>query len=199
MSQVSRKVLFSFLSTLFLASNVVFAQEVEVFEEDAEIDSSVVMEQDDSGTSFSPIIKQPIDPVEAFQPVYAQKETDELTGDEYVINRGDCLWDLSARFYNTPWRWREIWNANAYIQNPNLIYPHDKLVIPGFMGSAPSADRRREDLDSYGEKKEVGLPAEESAEVEYDEEVWQDEVIPAEFSGIVASPGKGKYLSLIHI
>jgi hypothetical protein len=55
----------------------------------------------------------------------------------YIIQTGDCLWDIAFAFYGDPFRWPVIWRANPYIQNPDLIFPDNILVIPGF-GSGTS-------------------------------------------------------------
>jgi len=48
---------------------------------------------------------------------------------EYVVQRGDTLWDISALFLQDPWRWPELWQHNEAVANPHLIYPGDKLYL----------------------------------------------------------------------
>lgn len=47
----------------------------------------------------------------------------------YVVRPGDNLWDIAGRFLRNPWQWREVWQANPGIANPDLIYPGDVLTL----------------------------------------------------------------------
>jgi len=51
----------------------------------------------------------------------------------YKVRRGDSLWRISKyrNIYNDPYQWRKIFKANQdKIENPNLIYPGQELIIP---------------------------------------------------------------------
>jgi len=60
----------------------------------------------------------------------------------YTVKSGDTLWDISSEFLQDPFKWTEIWNWNSYIDDPNLIYPGDKISIDGAESGAYSSNRK---------------------------------------------------------
>lgn len=48
----------------------------------------------------------------------------------HIVQRGDTLWDLAQRYYQNPFLWPQIWDANKYIPNAHWIYPGDPVIIP---------------------------------------------------------------------
>jgi hypothetical protein len=48
----------------------------------------------------------------------------------YIVEKGDTLWDISARFLGNAYLWPQIWDQNKYITDAHWIYPGDPLILP---------------------------------------------------------------------
>lgn len=48
-----------------------------------------------------------------------------------LVKKGEWLYDISRREYGNSQGWKKIYDANkALIDNPDLIFPNQELVIP---------------------------------------------------------------------
>ena len=61
----------------------------------------------------------------------AGKKAEILLEGAYIVQEGDTLWAISSRYLENPRLWPKIWNENAFVKNPDLIFPGDPLMIPG--------------------------------------------------------------------
>lgn len=64
--------------------------------------------------------------------------------ERYTVVTGDTLWDISTKFLTDPWRWPELWQGNPQVENPDLIYPGDVLVLTFIDGQPVLRSLRRE-------------------------------------------------------
>lgn len=71
------------------------------------------------------------------------------THQRYVVQKGDCLWNIAARYLGSPWEYQRIFRYNnresikrltgRFIDDADLIYPNQILYIPALPGQAKPA------------------------------------------------------------
>ncbi|HED33078.1 MAG TPA: LysM domain-containing protein, partial [Gammaproteobacteria bacterium] len=61
---------------------------------------------------------------------------------EYIVKKGDTLWDIASMFLKDPWFWPEIWQRNPQVKNPHLIFPGDILILT-YVNGVPQIQMKR--------------------------------------------------------
>ena len=77
----------------------------------------------------------------------------------YIVEKGDTLWDLSARFLGNAYLWPQIWDQNKYIADAHWIWPGDPLILPKVALVAEKAGTE----GAQGTPEAAGLEAEAGA------------------------------------
>ena len=103
------------------------------------------------GNPAEPAPSQPTAPAAPSTPSAEQSST-------YVIRQGDTLWDIANAAYRDPFLWPLIWKSNPSINDPDLIYPGNKLVIPS-LAPVERAMSAPEESAPVQEKAESAAPA----------------------------------------
>lgn len=65
-----------------------------------------------------------------FSPIGVAEESEYK---DYVVKKGDTLWDISKEELKDPFVWPKVWKENPEIKNPDLIYPDQKIRIPLYL------------------------------------------------------------------
>jgi hypothetical protein len=68
-------------------------------------------------------------PIGAFAQEAPAETAKSSEGIVHTVVAGDSLWDLSAKYLGSPWKWTEVWERNRFISNPHYIYPGIQVVI----------------------------------------------------------------------
>ncbi|MCD4847303.1 MAG: LysM peptidoglycan-binding domain-containing protein [Candidatus Aegiribacteria sp.] len=67
----------------------------------------------------------------------------------HQVYYGDTLWDLSIRYYNTPFHWEDILEANESLEGIELLRPGTELIIPDIYGTTVSTSVVNTSIDIY--------------------------------------------------
>ncbi len=96
----------------------------------------------------------------------ANAQTSMLVADypsSYVVQDGDTLWTIASQFLRNPERWPDIWQADEYLDNPDLIYPGDTLKL-SILGGTPRVFVQRGDREVARISPRVRVEALQSVE-----------------------------------
>jgi len=58
----------------------------------------------------------------------------------HYVTYDDTLWDLSIRYYNNPFYWENILNANPGIEGVEYLQPGTELIIPDIPGTSVATE-----------------------------------------------------------
>ncbi|MEW6571813.1 MAG: LysM peptidoglycan-binding domain-containing protein [Nitrospirota bacterium] len=61
-------------------------------------------------------------------PCFIVAQTQEYR--EYTVNKGDTLWEITQEELKNPFLWPKVWKENPQIENPDRIFPNQKIKIP---------------------------------------------------------------------
>lgn len=48
---------------------------------------------------------------------------------QYIVQDGDTLWTIAAKFLEKPWQWQLLWKLNPHLGNPGNLHPGDILSL----------------------------------------------------------------------
>jgi hypothetical protein len=118
----------------------------------------------------------------------------EIVGDKgsenYTLENGDNLWDISAKLFGNGFYWPKVWQLNDNITNPHMIEPGKVLRFnPGSESRPPSLD-----VATYADSTESMTS--ETEEPEFDTITTLDS---PEGQQIVIPPGRKSRPVLTHI
>ncbi|MBW1698727.1 MAG: LysM peptidoglycan-binding domain-containing protein [Deltaproteobacteria bacterium] len=81
------------------------------------------------------------------------KKIEHETGIYYTVEKGDTLWSISERFFDTPLKWPDLWKDNPHISNPHQIEPGTRIRLYYEKGLAQIRLVEKKEPESVQEKK----------------------------------------------
>lgn len=58
-----------------------------------------------------------------------ESERPRVVPPAHKVQQGDTLWDISRRYYGSPYDWPKLWSYNPQITNPHWIYPENVVQL----------------------------------------------------------------------
>lgn len=70
----------------------------------------------------------------SFQTIQATPLLKDHYPKQYVVQKGDTIYEIAKKYLNKPWQWRRIWRNNPQIKNPKRLYPGTVLNLDFYAG-----------------------------------------------------------------
>lgn len=90
-----------------------------------------------------------------------EKTESNAASSEYLVQDGDTLGLISEKLFGSKNRWRELAELNS-LENPNLIYVGQKLMVPSDTGTEPEKAKKKQPVAKEA-KKPVATPAKDAS------------------------------------
>lgn len=121
-----------------------------------------------------------------------KREKVEESKTHSVLKGVDTLWGLADHYYNDPWQWPRIYEANKdKVKDPHWIYPGQQFIIPGLdvvvevvkVNEPPKPEPKPEPVEEPMQPEPVALPEVKKRPLES----IYDELPPDQTSGFSTS------------
>ncbi len=99
----------------------------------------------------------------------------------HVVIKGDTLWDIAGKYYNNPWFWEKIYQANKEeIKDPHWIFPEQEFILPELtVENTKSLQETTPPEETTSKENHEPLNKEKISEISQ-EEVLAEKGIPSE-------------------
>ncbi|MFO8061902.1 MAG: LysM peptidoglycan-binding domain-containing protein [bacterium] len=87
----------------------------------------------------------------------------------HIVKKGDTLWDLAGFYYDNPFLWRKIYNANMdKIDDPHWIYPGQEFLIPDIPADATMTEMPEETVEERTPREVIVDKTPQKGDITYD-------------------------------